>query len=183
MTGSPFTQVLRQAFAPTRHPARNLVSHAHEHAQRTLHVPLSRTRKVLRRTIGVPRRIKTRRAPRPPPPSAIAPKAPRNGRWRTFREAWHSLCVKRCHRINDDPPRAQHRALAAASRSGQRRPLNSVIDWVRGTPFLFSQTLRQMPEDIRRCSKPKHIEDTALMKIIVIGHGMVGHKLVESLAQ
>src|SRR6266702_3787155 len=29
----------------------------------------------------------------------------------------------------------------------------------------------------------QHIEETAVMKIIVIGHGMVGHKLVECLAQ
>lgn len=29
----------------------------------------------------------------------------------------------------------------------------------------------------------QHIEEAAVMKIIVIGHGMVGHKLVECLAQ
>lgn len=37
-----------------------------------------------------------------------------------------------------------------------------------------------MPQDGAR---NQHIEETALMKIIVIGHGMVGHKLVECLAE
>lgn len=37
-------------------------------------------------------------------------------------------------------------------RSGQRRPPNSVIDWVRGTPFLFPESLS--PPAARRRSQP-----------------------------
>jgi hypothetical protein len=39
-------------------------------------------------------------------------------------------------------------------RSGQRRPPNSVIDWVRGTPFLFPESLS--PPAARRRSQPAH---------------------------
>jgi hypothetical protein len=68
---------------------------------------MSRTCKVLRRTIPVLRRIKTQPARRSPQARAIARQAPRDGLVARISQAWHNLCIERCQRINVDPPRVQ----------------------------------------------------------------------------
>ncbi|TDY26596.1 hypothetical protein B0G81_7117 [Paraburkholderia sp. BL6665CI2N2] len=120
---------------------------------RTVRKRAPRTRRVLRRTIHVPRCIKTRRAPALPHTHAIRRKPPCHGLLTGIWCNWHRLCIKPCHRINVDPARVQHKVLAAGQVRTTASP-NSVIDWVRGTPFLFPESFS--PPAIRRRSQPAH---------------------------
>ncbi len=90
-------------------------------ALRTVRGPAPRTRRVLRRTIHVPRCIKTRRAPTLPHRRAIHRKAPYHGLVTAISCNWHRLCIEPYHRINVDPARVQHQVLAA----GQVRTMAS----------------------------------------------------------
>jgi hypothetical protein len=84
------------------------------HCLRTVRVPVFRTCTVLRRTIHVPRCIKTRRTPASQQVCANRRKATRHGLAGSIPHDWHGLCIKPCHRINVDPARVQYKVLAVA---------------------------------------------------------------------
>jgi hypothetical protein len=121
-------------------------------APRTVRGPAPRTCGVLRRTIHVPRCIKTRRACAAARSCAMGRKAPRHGLFASISCNWHRLCIKPCHRINVDPARVQHKVLAAGQVRTTASPEFSHRLGSRDAVFYFRNSFS--PHAIRRCTQP-----------------------------